>query len=167
MNTETVAVKRRVLRSDLEHGAQCVILWACAIYVVWTIHTNQIGFDESYILAGYVGSAVIFPCFSLFVLKLVQLIKFAVMRRIKRYEFIDDEHRKTRGQKQKLVMRKFRDDDGRLSIELGTTKSNLPLLFALYALVVLTSLLYKNEIYFVVALVLTGCLVASSVMVLV
>lgn len=167
MNTETVAVKRRVVRSDLEQGAQCVILWVCAIYVVWTIHTNQLGFDERYILAGYVGVAIFFPCFCLFVLKLVQLAKFAVMRRSKRYEFIDDVHRKTRGQKQKLVMRKFRDEEGRLSIELGTTKSNLPLLFALYALVVLTSLLYKNEIYFVVALVLTGCLVASSAIVLV
>ncbi len=164
MNAETVTVKTRVLRSDLQQGTQCVVLWGMAICIVWAIHAHQLGF-ESYVLIGNILVAIGLPIFALLVVKLCQLASFAFMKRSKRYEFIDDVSRKSSDYTETRVVNMVKDENGR-SIELGATKSNLALVLALYALVVLFSLLYKSEVYFIVALVLSVVLVVSSIFVL-
>ena len=164
MNAETVTVKVRVLRSDLQQGAQCVVLWGMAIWIVWAIHTHQMGL-ENYVLIGNFLVAIGLPIFALLVVKLCQLVSFAIMKRSKRYEFIDDVSRNSSDYTETRVVNMVKDESGR-SIEMGATKSNLALVLALYALVVLFSLLYKSEVYFIVALVLSVVLVASSILIL-
>lgn len=164
MNAETVTIKRRVSRSDLQQGAQCTVLWGMAIWVVWAIHAHQLGL-ESHVLIGNILIAIGLPIFALLVVKLCQLVSFAIMKRSKRYEFIDDVSRKSSDYTETRVVNMVKDENGR-SIELGATKSNLVLVLVLYALVVLFSLLYKSEVYFIVALVLSVVLVASSISIL-
>ena len=159
-----MTVKTRVLRSDLQQGTQCVVLWGMAIWIVWAIHAHQLGL-ESYVLIGSFLVAIGLPIFALLVVKLCQLASFALMKRSKRYEFIDDVSRKSSDYTETHVVNMVKDENGR-SIELGATKSNLALVLVLYALVVIFSLQYKSEVYFIVALVLSVVFVASSISVL-
>lgn len=161
---ETVTKKVRVLHSDLQQGTQCGVMRGLAIWIVWTIHTHQLGL-ESYITLGNFLVVIGLLVYGLLVMKLCQLVSFAFVKPSVRYEFIDDISRNSSDCTQTRVVNMGRDENGR-SIELGATKSNLALVLALYAMVVLFSLLYKSEFYFVVALVLSVLLVASSVLVL-
>ena len=162
MNTEAATVKKRMLRSDIQQNAQCGVIWSLAIWMVWTLHTHQLGL-ESYVLIGNLLVAIGLPIFGIVVLRLCQLGSFAMMKRSKKYELIDDVG--NTDSKQKLVVSSIEGESGR-TIELGITKSNLVLLSVLYVLVVLTSFLYTSEIYFLVALALTAGLVATSIVIL-
>lgn len=57
MNAETVTVRRRVVRSDQQSGGQNVMLWMCTLWVVWTIHTGSLGFENN-VLIGNVLFAI-------------------------------------------------------------------------------------------------------------
>lgn len=151
-----------MLRSDIQLNAQSGIMWFCAICMVWTIHTDQLAFP-SYSFIGYLLAAIVLPVFCVGIMRLCQLVTFTFLKRSKKYEFIDDV--KGAGFKQKLILSNSRDESGRF-IELGDTKSNLPLGFVLYALAVLFSLFYKSEIYFIAALLLTAGLIATSIVIL-
>ena len=155
MNAETVTVKRRVVRSDLQTGGQYIMLWGCALFVVWTIHTGSHGLEINTLIANTLV-AIGLPVAFLVIMKLVQLVSFAQMKRSKKVDFIDDI--KDSNKAQELLPG---EEDGK-TVELEGTKGTLLLLLVLYTLTVVSSFLYASQVYFVVALVFTASLVVSG-----
>lgn len=143
------------MRSDQQSGGQNVMLWMCTLWVVWTIHTGSLGFENN-VLIGNVLFAIGCPIAFLVILKLVQLVSFALMKRSKKLDFIDDIRDSNKAHKLEPI-----EEDGK-TFELEDTKGTLLLLLALYTLSVVSSFLYTSQVYFVVALVLTACLVFAG-----
>ena len=158
---EISPTKNRVLRSDMELDMQCHILWMSAFLALGFISSGQVNL-ESHVVAATALIVIGIPIVTLGVMKLVQLMGIAFMKRSKRVDFVDDVKGPTLVRERLPAVGIHRVDSPR-DFEVSRGLGNLLLMLALYTVIVLLGFMYQSTIYFYVAAVVSAFLVAFGV----
>ncbi|MCY3883552.1 MAG: hypothetical protein OXG24_01410 [Gammaproteobacteria bacterium] len=159
MSEAIVSSKKRMLRSDIESTNRHMMLWACALIALASIHAETPLF-ENHVVVGNVMIALGYPFGFLLIMKLVQSLGFITKKRSKRFDFVDDIKNPSLRQEHLDAVTLYNfENEGNWKLSSGIAELILGLLF--YAFVILLSFIYQSSIYFYGALALSVCLVAS------
>lgn len=161
MNETVVSVKKRVVRSELELDQLCNIMWLSSLGCVLIIHSETLAL-EGYRLAVNVLIALGVLAVGLTVMKLCQPLNNAMLKRSKKFDFVDDIKNPNLHQDRFPAVSMYGIENSP-AWKLPRGSASLLLMMTLYIVVVVLSFGYKSSVFFYAALASSMCIVASAV----
>lgn len=161
MITESSPAKKRVLRSDVELGMQCNILWLSALSALVVIGSGTMAL-ESHMLATNALVILGTPIITLGVMKLVQPLGRASLNRSKRVEFVDDIKNPTEIRERLPAFGIFRTESSR-EFEMPRRMGSLLLMLVLYVTVVVLGFVYQSAVYFFLSVAISIGIVVFAI----